>query len=139
VATKALNLKVKTEKVIKALETALSDIRKKIEAHKKAEEAHKKALTEWHKKVITAIGEGKVKPDEDGFCIQTWRGEQPKVNITFRLPASLIQPQEPETDYNKWSVNNDIEELENAIALLKMTDEEYVSAATYKGVARFIR
>ena len=137
-ATKALNLKVKTEKVIKALETALSDIRQKMEAHKKAEEAHKKALAEWRKKVITAIGEGKVKPEED-FTVHSWRGEQPKVNITFRLPANLIQPQEPETDYNKWGVNNDIEELENAIALLKMTDEEYVSAATYKGVARFIR
>lgn len=137
-ATKALNLKVKTEKVIKALETALSDIRKKQDDHKKAEEAHKKALAEWRKKVITAIGEGKVKAEED-FSSHGWRNEPPKVNITFALPASLAQPKEPESDFPKWSVNNDIEELENAIALLKMTDEEYVSAATYKGVARFIR
>jgi len=138
VATKALNLKVKTEKVIKALEKALSDLHKKMEAHKKAEEAHKKALNEWRKKVITAIGEGKGKVEGD-FLSHTWRDEQPKVSITFHLPANLAQPQEPEPEYNKWGANHDIEELENAIALLKMTDEEYVSAATYKGVARFIR
>jgi hypothetical protein len=38
-----------------------------------------------------------------------------------------------------WSLNSDIEELENAIALLKMTDEEFVSTSTYKGVARLIK
>jgi hypothetical protein len=39
---------------------------------------------------------------------------------------------------NEWQYKEQKEEIENAIRILKMTDEEVVNTSTYNAVARYL-
>jgi len=64
------------------------------------------------------------------------------VNIDFDIPkGSVVFPDEPERDFettNRHSFRETKEELENAIRILKMTDEPLVSASTFSSVAKYL-
>ena len=64
------------------------------------------------------------------------------INIDFYLPANSIElPDEPKRDFiqiNEWQYREQVEEIENAIRILKMTDEEVVSTSTYNAIARYL-
>jgi hypothetical protein len=135
---KSINVKVSTAKVVKALETALANRKKQLADWDKAQENHKKQVADWEKSVIEYVKSGKAKATEVTQNVN-WRTDTKEARILITLPASLTQPESPDKPSELWSLNSDIEELENAIALLKMTDEEYVSTSTYRGVARLIK
>jgi len=135
---KSINVKVSTAKVVKALETALASRKKQLDDWDKTQEAHKKAVADWEKSVIAYVKSGKAKATEVTQHTN-WRTDTKEARILITLPASLTEPQSPDKPSEMWSLNSDIEELENAIALLKMTDDEYVSTSTYRGVARLIK
>ena len=134
--SKSINVKVRTDKVLEALNKALSERKQKQTDHDKAVKEHKKAEADFFASLTEAFraGKGKVTSVTNGG----WR-EETKYVFTVEFPASMKPPVEPERDHNYWSLNTEIEELENAIALLSMTDEEFVSTSTYKGVARLIK
>lgn len=136
--SKSINVKVSTAKVVKALESALASRKKQVEDWEKAQETHKKQIADWEKSVIEHIKTGKAKVNEVSSS-HNWRREQEVARIEIAIPASLKYPASPDKPSEMWNITNDIEELENAIALLKMTDEEFVSTSTYKGVARLIK
>jgi hypothetical protein len=140
--TKTISVKVSTAKVVKALETALAEQRKQIADYEKATEAHEKAVADWEKAVTDYVKAGKAKITEVGMTGGNWRlpDNTPKTaRVEFALPVNLAYPESPRQPYTDWQVKEAIDELENAIALLKMTDEEFVSTNTYKGVARYIK
>ncbi len=136
--SKSINVKVSTAKVVKALETALASRKKQIADWEKAQENHKKVVADWEKSIIEHIKSGKAKVNEV-MSSHNWGRDKEIARIEIDLPASLKMPASPDKPAEMWSLNSDIEELENAIALLKMTDEEFVSTSTYKGVARLIK
>jgi len=136
--SKSINVKVSTAKVVKALETALANRKKLIADYEKAQENHKKVVADWEKSVIEHIKSGKARVNEVSQA-RNWGRDKDVARIEIDIPASIKFPDSPEKPAEMWSINSDIEELENAIALLKMTDEEFVSTSTYKGVARLIK
>lgn len=136
---KSINVKVSTAKVVKALETALASRKKQLADWEKAQENHKKQTADWEKSIIEHIKAGKAKVNEVSHAHNYGRDIREIARIEIDLPASLKYPESPDKPMDMWNINNDIEELENAIALLKMTDEEYVSTSTYRGVARLIK
>ena len=136
--SKSINVKVSTTKVVEALEKALAERKKRIEDYEKAVENHKKVVADWEKSIIEHIKSGKAKVSEVTHT-NNWRTDTKEAVVRLTLPASLVCPDDPEKPSEMWHITNDIEELENAIALLKMTDEEFVSTSTYKGVARLIK
>lgn len=141
-AQKSINVKVSTKKVIDALQKALDARKKQIADHAKAQENHKKAIADWEKAVAEYVKSGKAKITEVGYQGNNWRmpDNAPKLaRIEVALPASLSFPEQEATGYAEWQVKSEIDELENAIAVLRMTDEEVVSTSTYKGVAQYIK
>ncbi len=64
------------------------------------------------------------------------------INVSFTLPKGIVElPAEPEKDfdtYHDWQYKEMVEEIENAIRILKMTDEEVVSTSTYNAIARYL-
>jgi hypothetical protein len=62
--------------------------------------------------------------------------------VDFDLPYGLITfPEEPTRDFESIHAStyrDSKQELENAISILKMTDEETVSTSTYQAVARYL-
>jgi hypothetical protein len=136
--SKSINVKVSTAKVVKALETALAERKKLIADYTKASKEYEKEMTEFRNSVAELFRSGK------GKVVNTHKtrgwGNSPanQWEILVEFPASMKEPESPQA-VAEWQIKSDIEELENAIALLKMTDEEFVSTSTYKGVARLIK
>lgn len=138
-AQKPISVKVSTKKVIDALEKALAERKKSIADNEKAKKEYDKAVTEFRDSLAEMFrsGKGKVTQVSKAHNFR-YNEEQNRYEITVEFPASVKAPKEPE-NLNDWSMKSDIEELENAIAVLKMTDEETINTSTYKGVARFIK
>ncbi len=138
-AQKPISVKVSTKKVIDALEKALAERKKSIADNEKAKKEYDKAVTEFRDSLAEMFrsGKGKVTSVSKSHAYR-YNEENNKYEITVEFPASVKAPKEPE-NLNDWSMKSDIEELENAIAVLKMTDEETINTSTYKGVARFIK
>ena len=136
---KAISVKIATPKVIKALESALT----KLEADYKSQEANEAKYTkayEKYKKEVVAFAIDNIKKAENfrtGY--RSWNNT---LNIDFDLKVSESDmPVEPEKDYTVVSRHEYLsqkEEIENAIRILKMTDEETVNTSTYNAVARYL-
>lgn len=135
---KAINVKIATTKVIKALEERLAKIQKDYANQEANEEKHQKAVEKWQKEVgklsLSAIS----KADEVSAHTR-YNGE---INVSFTLPKGSVElPAEPSKDYeviHQWQYREMVDEIENAIRILKMTDEETVSTSTYNTIARYL-
>jgi hypothetical protein len=135
---KSINVKIATTKVIKALETKLADLKKTQATQTTNEEKYQKATEKWSKEVaklaLSAIAKA-----EDLSATLRYNG---MINVDFNLPKGVIDlPAQPEKDYetyNDWQYREMFEEIENAIRILKMTDEEVVSTSTYNAIARYL-
>ena len=135
---KAINVKIATTKVIKALESALDKLNKDFASQEANEAKHEKAEKAWNKE-IAKLAIGAIAKAEDLSAHTRYNGE---IQVSFSLPKGSIEiPDEPKKDYNsihEWQYREQKEEIENAIRILKMTDEEVVSTSTYNAIARYL-
>ena len=135
---KSIQVKIATNKVIKALETKLADLKKTQATQKTNEEKLSKAQEKWAKEVAK-LALAQIAKAENLRANVRYNGQ---VNVDFDLPKGAIDlPQEPEKDfetYNDWQYREMFEEIENAIRILKMTDEEVVNTSTYNAIARYL-
>jgi len=71
-----------------------------------------------------------------------YRSWNSTLNIDFDIRTEGIDfPTEPERNFETMNVHtyrDTKEEIENAIRILKMTDEETVSTSTYNSIARYL-
>lgn len=133
--SKSLAVKVSTAKLIKALEGALSKREKEASDYKKARAEYEKEYKEFVKSLGSLVGTNKVTLKDTDFRERGWKTDLPEMVLTFTLNGSVKVPKQPDPFYNN---DRECDEIRNAIALLKMTDDEYVSANTYKGVAQYL-
>ena len=135
---KSINVKIATTKVIKALENKLAQIQKDKANQKTNEERYSKAQEKYSKEVAKLSLE-KIAKATDLSAHTRYNGD---INVSFTLPKGSVElPAEPEKDfdtYHEWQYKEMIEEIENAIRILKMTDEEVVSTSTYNAIARYL-
>jgi site-specific DNA-adenine methylase len=135
---KAINVKIATAKVIKALEAKLAQLQKDKANQKNNEEKFKK-LQEKYNKEIAKLALEKIAKAEDLTAHTRYNGS---IAVSFNLPAGSIDlPDEPKKDFetfHDWQYKDMFEEIENAIRILKMTDEEVVSTSTYNAIARYL-
>ena len=135
---KSISVKIATTKVIKALENKLAQVKKDKANQAENEEKFKKAHDKWSKDVaklaLSAIAKA-----EDLSANLRYNG---MINVDFNLPKGAIDlPAEPQKEYetlHDWQYKEIVEEIENAIRILKMTDEEVVSTSTYNAIARYL-
>ena len=135
---KAINVKIATTKVIKALEDKLAQL-KKDKANYKDNEAKFQKTLEKYQKEVGKLALANINKAE-GLSASTRYNKD--VYISFTLPAGTITlPDEPERDFevvSDYNYRDMVEEIENAIRILKMTDEEVVSTSTYNTIARYL-
>ena len=135
---KSINVKIATSKVIKALETKLAQLKKDKQNQKDNEAKHQKAIEKWQKEV-GKLALASISKANDVSAHNRYNGE---INVSFSLPKGTIElPEQPEKDFESfhdWQYNEMVEEIENAIRILKMTDEEVVSTSTYNSIARYL-
>lgn len=135
---RAISVKVATPKVIKALETKLAKIKSDKTNQQTNEAKFDKAMEKWNKEVAK-IATSSISKAENLSASTNWRDE---ICVSFTLPKGTIElPEQPKRDYEvlqDWKYNEIVEEIENAIRILKMTDEEVVNASTFKSIAQYL-
>ena len=135
---KAISVKIATTKVIKALETKLAQLQKD-KANQKSNEEKFEKLQDKYNKEVAKLALDKIAKATDLSAHKRYNGE---ISVSFTLPAGTIElPTEPQKDfdtYHEWQYKEMVEEIENAIRILKMTDEEVVSTSTYNAIARYL-
>ena len=136
---KAISVKIATPKVIKALETKLAELNANF-ASQEANEAKYQKAWEKYKKELIAYATANIKKAENFRT--NYRSWNSTLNIDFDLTVAESElPKAPERDFEQMSAHSykDMkEEIENAIRILKMTDEETVNTSTYNAIARYL-
>ena len=135
---KAINVKIATSKVIKALETKLEQIKSDYANQEANEAKYEKAREKWQKDVAK-LATGAINKAEDLSANKRYNEE---IMVSFTLPAGTIKlPEAPTKDFDtmhQWQFRETCGEIENALRMLKMTDEEVISTSTYNNIAQYL-
>ena len=137
--SKPISVKIATAKVIKALEARLAKLEADYKTQDENEAKYQKAREKWTKELAKFAVANISKAENIRTNYRSW-------NKTLNVDFDLITdgkdfPAEPEKNYeeiHRHTYNEMKEEMENAIRILKMTDEEVVSASTYNAIARYL-
>ena len=136
---KAISVKIATPKVIKALETALVKLELDYASQEANEAKYNKAHEKWIKELTDYAVANIKKAENFRTNFRSWNNT---LNIDFDITVSKEGlPTEPEKDYvtmHQSTYRDQKEEIENAIRILQMTDEETVNTSTYNAVARYL-
>jgi hypothetical protein len=136
---KAISVKIATTKVIKALEDALAKLNSDYASQEANEAKYDKARKAWQKELSAYAVKHIAKAENFRTSYRSWNNQ---LNIDFDLTvAEKDLPTEPTRDFvtmHEHSYREQKAEIENAIRILKMTDEEVVNTSTYNAVARYL-
>jgi hypothetical protein len=136
---KAISVKIATPKVIKALEGALAKLEADYTSQEANEAKYQKEYDKYKKELIAYAVANIKKAENFRTNFRSWNNN---LNIDFDLTVSEKDlPKEPTKDFvtmHQHTYNEQKEEIQNAIRILKMTDEEVVNTSTYNAVARYL-
>jgi hypothetical protein len=136
---KAINVKIATVKIVKALEASLAKLEADYAKQEANEAKYLKAVEKWKADVFNfALANVK-----KSFNLRTnYRSYNNTLNIDFDLTVNEKElPAEPERDFefiHASTYRESKKELSNAIRILKMTDEETVNTSTYNAVSEYL-
>ena len=136
---KAIQVKIPTAKIISALEAKLAKTKADYAKQDEYEAKYKLAKEAWQKE----LGAWAMANFSKAQDLRTnWRAWNKTLNVDFDIITDGTDfPQEPEKDYeeiHRHTYTEMVEEMENAIRILKMTEEEVVNTSTYNAVARYL-
>jgi phenylalanyl-tRNA synthetase alpha subunit len=136
---KPISVKIATAKVIKALETKLAQIKADFAKQDENEAKYQKSVEKWKKEIAKFAIANISKAENLRTNYRNWNNN---LNVDFDLVVKESDfPAEPQRDFeqlHRHTYNEMVEEIENAIRILKMTDEEVVSTSTYNAIARYL-
>jgi hypothetical protein len=136
---KAISVKIATPKVIKALEAKLVEIETNYKKQDENEAKYQKAFAKWQKEVVKFALDNVSKAENTRTNYRSWNS---MLNVDFDIKCDEKDfPKMPERDFETLHVHSyksTKEEIENAIRILKMTDEEVVSTSTYNAIAQYL-
>lgn len=128
-----MNVKVKRTSLIASLKKAVKVRESAIAAYDKAYEEYRKALEEREEAIKAYVAGGKAK-----IVSVTHRYHANKeALVTVALPSSLTSEIRLKYD-GVTSHKEEVLEIKSAIALLELSEEDVVNAATYKNVAKYL-
>ena len=136
---KAISVKIPTQRVINALEKRLAEL----EANYKTQDENEAKFVLQYEAWKKEIGEWAIANFSKSENLRTnYRNWNNTLNVDFDIVVKDGQfPAEPERNFepiHRHNYNEQKEEMENAIRILKMTDEEVVNTSTYNAVARYL-
>ena len=136
---RSITVKVATPKVIKALETKLATVEKEYASQAANEAKYEKAVNKY-RQVLADYAIAKIKTATNFRT--NYRSWNDSLNIDFDVNTKGADfPAEPKRDYTQipeYKYNEMKEEINNALNILRMTDEEYVNASTMKSIAQYL-
>ena len=136
---KGIKVNVSRLKVIEALEKSLTKLETDYQIGKKLDADYEKQKSDWHNKVLKLTLPLINKTEYCNINIR-YNGT---INVDFTLPAgSLVLPEEPKFEGRgqlaEWQYEAQKEEIESAIRLLRMCEDETVNTATYASISQYL-
>ena len=137
--SKPISVKIATAKVITALTDRLAELEANYKKQDEAEAKFQIAIEAWKKDLFTFAIANVAKAENLRTNYRQWNNN---LNVDFDLTVKEGEfPAEPTRDFEQihaHTYREMKEEMENAIRILKMTDEETVSTSTYNAIARYL-
>jgi hypothetical protein len=134
--SKALTVKVSVDKVIKALETKLAQVEKDYASQEANEAKFNKAQDAWKKQSAKILIDSFSKAENIRIASR-YNGS---TNIDFDVNGAKL-PDEPKRDFEvivEWKYRETKEDINNAIRILRLTDEEVVSTSTMRSISQYL-
>jgi hypothetical protein len=136
---KAINVKIPTVRVIAGLEQALATLETDYATQNEKEAQYEIARKAWQKELIDYAVANISKAENFRTNYRNWSNN---LNIDFDLTVlEKDLPSEPEKDFetiHPSTYRESKKEIQNAIRILKMTDEETVNTSTYNAIAQYL-
>jgi hypothetical protein len=136
---RGITVKLPTHKVITALETKLAKVEEDYANQEANEAEYDKAYAIWQKE-LTAFAINNVK-NATNFRTN-YREWNSTLNIDYDVIVDVIDlPVCPERKHNTMShhsYKDIVEDITNALSILRMTDETTVNASTMKQIAKYL-
>jgi len=138
-ASRSITVKVATTKVIAALETKLAQIQNDFVNQDQLEAKFQQDLRAWNKALTEYALANIDKAENFRTSYRSWSNS---LNIDFDVDTKGKDfPAQPERDFeqiHRHSYNEMVQEITNALSILRMTDEETVNASTMKSIAKYL-
>lgn len=137
---KKLVVKIATSKVIASLEKALVKLEADWLLSQENDDKFQKAKEQWQQGLASVA----LKHVEKADRLSVNQRYDGTINVEFYLPAGAIKvPKEPNrndypTTMYQHTYNQERSEIENALRMLKMTDDEFVSASTLGAISQYL-
>jgi hypothetical protein len=138
-ASRSITVKVATPKVIAALESKLAQVKNDYVNQDQLEAKFQQDLRAWNK-ALTEYALANIDKAENFRT--NYRSWNHSLNIDFDVDTKGKDfPAQPERDFeqiHRHSYNEMVQEISNALSILRMTDEETVNASTFKSIAKYL-
>jgi hypothetical protein len=136
---RAISVKVATPKVIAALEAKLETIKSDYANQAENEAKFQEELKAWNASLAKFAMDNISTATNIRTNYRSWNNS---LNIDFDVDTKgkdfPSQPERNFTTIHQHSYNEMVEEITNALSILKMTDEETVNATTMKSIAQYL-
>lgn len=138
---KSLNLKIKKAKLITTLEAKLKELEANYKNNDKKQAQYDKEMEAYGTAILKLVKSGKAtleSADENRYY-GSRRKTTKEFSVTVSIPKSLVpeQPEQPAT-YEDYRWRQDKEAITNALRMLELSDDEYVSASTIRSVSDYL-
>ena len=136
---RAITVKVPTAKVITALEARLVKTTNEQTTNGAKEAQYQADLKVWEAQIKTWALARVEKATNFRSNYRSWNNT---INLDFDVPTTEGDfPVEPKRDWenrNDWQIKEEVEEINNALNILRMTEEEFVNASTMKSISKYL-
>lgn len=130
--SKALTVKVPVTKVIEALEAKVSENEKKVAINEKIEAEYPAQLKKYSEQLFKSLKDVIEMTEVEYY---SWRG---MVRVEYKVSKETQVPDAPRKETVRTLAHHELEEITNAIRILKMTEEEFVSASTMRAISNYL-
>jgi hypothetical protein len=142
---KGMNVKVPVARVITQLEAKLAQFAKETAEYEKAKAKYEADLAKWEKAAVAAVKKGTLTKTDVCRGNREWSNGQfvdvtKMVSLTYEINANLIgaEPEAPDQPSHTSRYNSTVSDIENALRILRLTDDEHVNATTFKAVSQYL-
>jgi hypothetical protein len=137
--TRGITVKLPTHKVVTALEAKLIAIKKDYANQETYEAKHQKAYAAWQKE-LTDFAVANVKKATNFRT--NYRAWNSTLNIDYDVIVDEkdlpVCPERAWENMSSHTYKETVEEISNALSILRMTDEPTVNASTMKQIAKYL-
>ena len=137
--TRGITVKLPTHKVVTALEAQLTAIKKDYANQEAYEAKHQKAYAAWQKE-LTDFAVANVKKATNFRT--NYRAWNSTLNIDYDVIVDEkdlpVCPERAWENMSSHTYKETVEEISNALSILRMTDEPTVNASTMKQIAKYL-